>query len=70
MKSKGNTTQQINAYLQNQQLIISIMDLSQTIKKADSTDQDVSAFRKQAINFIKVNQLNQSAQGTNQYATV
>lgn len=70
MKNKGNTTHQINAYIRNQQLIISIMDLSQTIKKADTTDQDVSTFRTQAINFIKANQLNQPTRGVNQHATV
>jgi hypothetical protein len=41
------------------------MDLSQTIKKADRSRQEVSAFRTQAISFIKANQLNQSAQGAN-----
>ena len=67
---KPNTTQQINAYIRNQQLIIAIMNLSQTIKKADSTDQDVSAFRTQAISFIKANHSNQLTHGVNQYATV
>lgn len=61
---KRNRTKQINEYIRNQQLVIAVMDLSQTIKKADSR-QEVSAFRTQAINFIKINQLNQSAQGAN-----
>lgn len=68
--NKPNTTQQINAYIRNQQLVMAIMDLSQTIKKADNPDQEASAFRTQAISFIKANQLNQSTQGVNQYATV
>lgn len=62
---KPNTTQQINAYIQNQQLIIAIMDLSQTIKKADHPRKEVSAFNTQALNLIKVSSFNQSAQGAN-----
>jgi hypothetical protein len=41
------------------------MDLSQTIKKADRSRQEVSAFNTKAINLIKVNSFNQSAQGAN-----
>ena len=60
---KRNRTQQINDYIRNQQLVIAVMDLSQTIKKADRSRQEVSAFNTKAINLIKVNSLNQSAQG-------
>ena len=67
---KRNRTQQINDYIRNQQLVIAVMDLSQTIKKADNPDQEASAFNKQALNLIKVSSFNQSAQGANQYATV
>lgn len=67
---KPNTTQQINSYIRNQQVVIALMDLSQAIKKADISRQEASAFNNQALNFIKVNHLNQSAQGANQYATV
>lgn len=70
VRKASNTTKQINDYIRNQQLVIAVMDLSQTIKKADRSRQEVSAFRTQAISFIKANQLNQSAQGANQYATV
>lgn len=62
---KRNRTQQINDYIRNQQLVIAVMDLSQTIKKADRSRQEVSAFNTKAINLIKVNSFNQSAQGAN-----
>lgn len=67
---KPNKTQQINAYIRNQQLIYAHLQLLQAIKKADPTDQDVSAFNHQALNLIKVNHLYQSTHGVNQYATV
>lgn len=67
---KQNRTQQINDYIRNQQLVIAVMDLSQTIKKADHSRQEVSAFNQQAISFIKANYSNQSTHGVNQYATV
>ncbi len=64
---KPNTTKQINRYIRNQQLVIAIMDLSQTIKKAERSRQEVSAFTTQAISFIKASHLNQVTQGANQY---
>lgn len=66
---KPKTTQQINAYIRNQQVIIALKDLSQTIKKADISDQEASAFRKTALNLIKVSTY-QPTHGVNQYATV
>lgn len=67
---KLSTTQQINAYIHSQQVVIALMDLSQTIKKADHPRKEVSAFNTKVINLIKVNSFNQSAQGANQYETV
>lgn len=62
---KPNATQQINAYIRNQQVVIALIDLSQTIKKADRSRQEVSTFNTKVINLIKVNAFNQSAQGAN-----
>ena len=65
MKYSPNTTQQINTYIRSQQLLNRHLQLFQTIKKADRSRQEVSAFRKTTINFIRVNSFNQSAQGAN-----
>ena len=65
MLNRPNTTQQINTYLSSQQLLYRHLQLFKRIKKADRSRQEVSAFRTQAISFIKANQLNQSAQGAN-----
>ena len=66
MKSnRPNTTQQINTYIRSQQLLYRHLQLCQRIKKADRSRQEVSAFNTKAINLIKVNSFNQSAQGAN-----
>ena len=64
-KIKSSTTQVINNYLHSQQLLNRHLQLLQAIKKADRSRQEVSAFRKTTINFIRVNSFNQSAQGAN-----
>lgn len=65
MISSPNTNQQINTYIRNQQLIHAHLHLLQALKKADHSRQEVSAFTTKAINLIKVNSFNQSAQGAN-----
>ena len=70
LKRMPNTTQQINNYLRSQQLIHAHLQLLQALKKADRSRQEVSAFTTKAINLIKVNSFNQSAQGANQYVKV
>lgn len=65
MKNRPNTTQQINNYIRSQQLLNRHLQLFQTIKKADRSRQEVSAFRTQAINLTKVDYLNQITHGVN-----
>ena len=65
MLNRPNTTQQINTYIRSQQLLYRHLQLCQRIKKADHSRQEVSAFTTKAINLIKVNSFNQSAQGAN-----
>lgn len=69
MTRKPTTTQQINAYVRHQQLLNAHLQLLQAIKKADHPNQEVSAFRKTALNLIKVSTY-QSTHGVNQHATV
>lgn len=64
-KRTPNNTQQINTYIRSQQLIHAHLQLLQALKKAEPTRQDVSAFTTKAINLIRVNSFNQSAQGAN-----
>lgn len=65
MSNRPSTTQQINTYLRSQQLLNRHLQLCQRIKKADHSRQEASAFTTKAINLIKVNSFNQSAQGAN-----
>ncbi|ALF60304.1 hypothetical protein [Psychrobacter urativorans] len=67
MKNNPCTTQVINTYLRGQQLLNRHLQLLQAIKKAENPRQEVSAFRKTTVNFIKVNSFNQSTLGINQY---
>lgn len=66
-KPRNSTTQIINNYLQSQQLLNRHKQLLQTIKKADRSRQEVSAFRDQATKLNKVDYLNQLTHGVNQY---
>lgn len=70
LKNAFNSTQQINTYIQNQQLVHAHLQLLQALKKADRSRQEVSALTTKTINSIKVNCFNQSAHGVNQYVTV
>lgn len=65
MLNRPNTTQQINTYIRSQQLLYRHMQLCQRIKKAESTRQDVSAFRTHTINLTKVDYTNQITLGVN-----
>lgn len=65
MKNNPTTTQVINTYLRGQQLLNQHLQLLQAIKKADRSRQEVSAFRTQALNLIKVSTHNQSTLGVN-----
>ncbi|MED6317450.1 MAG: hypothetical protein VYA60_09465 [Pseudomonadota bacterium] len=67
MQNRPNTTQQINTYLRSQQLLNRHLQLFQTIKKADRSRQEVSAFTTKAIKLNKVDYLNQLTHGANQY---
>lgn len=67
MQNRPNTTQQINTYLRSQQLLHRHLQLFQTIKKADRSRQEVSAFTTKAIKLNKVDYLNQLTHGANQY---
>lgn len=69
MSNRPSTTQQINTYIRSQQLLHRHLQLCQRIKKADRSRQEVSAFRKTALNLIKVSTY-QSTHGVNQHATV
>lgn len=70
LKNAPSSTQQINTYVRNQQLIHAHLQLLQALKKADRSRQEVSAFTTKAINLIKVNSFNQITHGVNQYVTV
>lgn len=65
LKISPNNTQQINAYIRSQQLLNRHLQLFQTIKKADRSRQEVSAFRTQATNITTVDYLNQLTHGAN-----
>ena len=63
MKHNLSITQQINNYVRSQQQLMKSVD----IKKADHTNQEVSAFNTAVTNLVNVYQLNQLTQGVNQY---
>lgn len=67
MQNRPNTTQQINTYIRSQQLLNRHLQLFQTIKKADRSRQEVSAFTTKAIKLNKVDYLYQLTHGANQY---